>query len=112
MGLHKAIETYNIFVLPVLLFIAQLEVPPDSVIQMEKAAVRKVAPGPGEWCSVADMHHARELGQGVQLRPLQVTCCAVRLRTHAWEGGEGAGVPWGRLARDVRKAREDTAQQP
>eukprot|EP00959_Pyramimonas_sp_CCMP1952_P468264 9492941-Pyramimonas_sp.AAC.1 len=61
LGLHLAMMTYNVFVLPVLLFVAQLEAPPQAVLEMEAAAVRKVAPGPGWWCTPADMQHGSEL---------------------------------------------------
>ena len=103
MGLNKAISTYNTYVLPVLLFVAQLESPPQWVLNMEKEAVRRVAPGPGAWCSNSDLHHGRALGLDAQMRPMLISAQAAMLRVHAWEG-----LPWTRLARQLADARSRT----
>eukprot|EP00959_Pyramimonas_sp_CCMP1952_P275339 5755268-Pyramimonas_sp.AAC.1 len=52
-GPHPALQTYNVYVLPVLLYVAQLEQPPDEVAELDARATRRVAPRPGEWCSPA-----------------------------------------------------------
>ena len=45
MGLHAALHTYNVYVLPVLFFVAQLESPPAALAELEQVAVRRVAKG-------------------------------------------------------------------
>lgn len=110
MGLHAAIGTYNTYVLPVLLFVAQLEPPPTTVIQAEKAALRRIAPGPGNWCSPADLHHGHAYGLGAEMRPLAVSCRAAMLRTHAWESHCDGGVRWRRMAAELKTARADTTR--
>ena len=105
LGLHLAMMTYNVFVLPVLLFVAQLEAPPQAVLEMEAAAVRKVAPGPGWWCTPADMQHGSELGLSARMRHLRASCQAAMLRTHAWEARSTGGIPWNQLSRQLTEAR-------
>eukprot|EP00959_Pyramimonas_sp_CCMP1952_P237356 4960706-Pyramimonas_sp.AAC.1 len=104
LGVHLAMTTYNVFVLPVLLFVAQLERPPQSVLVAAAAAVRKVAPGPGWWCAPADMHHATELGLSTKIRHLLVSCQAAMLRTHAWEASASGGISWRGMARELLDA--------
>ena len=110
MGLHAALQTYNTFVLSVLLFVAQLESPPESFTALEAKAVRRIAPGPGEWCSPRDLHHGDDLGLSGHLRPLLASCRASMLRVHAWEGKPWRpdGIAWGRLCRDLVSARQAT----
>ena len=46
-GLFYATQVWNTFVLPVLLFVAQLESPPAVALQAERDLLRRAAPGPG-----------------------------------------------------------------
>ena len=108
MGLHAALDTYNTCVLTFLLFVAQLEYPPPAVLQLEKLAVRRIAPGPGAWCSPADLQHGLELGLSRQIRPLRETCMAAMLRMHAWESRADGGIPWRRLQQELVDARGNT----
>lgn len=108
LGLEMAMTTYNIYVASVLMFVAQLETPPHWIADLEAEAVRRVAPGPGAWCSAADLHHGDAHGLGVRLRPLEISCVAARLRVHAWEDASHGRVPWRRLAAAFRDTRRRT----
>jgi len=108
MGLQAALDVYNIYVLPVLTFVAQLSSPPEAVLSLERTAVRRVAPGPGEWCQPADLHHAPDWGLARPMRPMQATCTGAMLRAHAWEGSGGQRIRWGAMAASLRRARAQT----
>ena len=101
MGLHPAIYTYNTYVLPVVLFVAQLEEPPGHVLALEQKAVRAIAPGPGNWCNPQDLHFGDALGLAHRLRPLQETCQASMLRMHRWEAHADEGTSWARLRTEL-----------
>lgn len=111
LGLHAALSIYNTYVLSVLLFVAQLERPPASVLALEPLAVRKIAPGPGSWCSAADLHHGPDLGLSGKMRPLGATCSAAMLRVHSWEGHRDGGISWTRFRRELSEIRSGTDKQ-
>ena len=73
--------------------------------------MRRVAPGPGEWCSTADLHHGAELGLAASVRPLQVSCAAAMLRTHTWEAHLAGRIAWAITEQELLRARADTVQQ-
>ena len=100
-----AIVAYNIYVLPTILSVAQLERPPKHVLDKEAVAVRRVAPGPGNWCSPADMHHGTDLGLATPLRPLAASCTAAMLRVHAYEAKGNDGIKWEEMANEFAAAR-------
>ena len=72
LGLHAALNTYNMYALPVLLFVAQLESSPPEILRLEEVAVRRVAPGPGLWCSHADLRCPRRQRRRVAALALQI----------------------------------------
>ena len=95
LGLHDAMSTYGTYVLPVLLFVAQLKSPPPAVLALEEVALRRIAPGPGFWCSRLDLHHGPELGLGRRLRPWKSLVrrrCSVRIMGKADPTGSCRGV--------------------
>ena len=94
--------------LPALLFVAQLERPPRGVLKLEEEALRRVAPGPGAWCSLADLHHGPELGLSRRLRPMEITCTASMLRVHYWENRANGGIRWKRMGEAHRRQRAAT----
>jgi hypothetical protein len=104
MGLHPAMETYGIYVASVLTFVAQLQRPPDDLHNLESTAVRRIAPGPGNWCSVNDLKFGTFLGLHASLRPLHETCEAVMMRTFHWEAHSQGGIPWRHLHSQLQDA--------
>ena len=78
---------YNTFALPTLLFIAQLERPPHEALAAERAALRRMLPGPGNWCetrSDTDAFFLKECyGQVKSYGSLDIISKACKLRvTH------------------------------
>eukprot|EP00973_Karenia_brevis_P013977 1897181-Karenia_brevis.AAC.1 len=64
----------------VLEFIAQLAQVPDHIVTAEEAALRKLAPGPGNWISKNDLEHLHLFGIGQGFRTIVLTAKAAKLR--------------------------------
>eukprot|EP00973_Karenia_brevis_P003506 484359-Karenia_brevis.AAC.1 len=60
LGLQYSALVYNTFSLSVLGYVGQLEKPPQYVEEQEAAALRKVAPWPGNWASPDDLWRLQE----------------------------------------------------
>jgi hypothetical protein len=97
-------ETYGIYVASVLTFVAQLRRPPPDIHSLEAVAIRRIAPGPGNWCSLEDMTHGTLLGLHNAVRPLEATCEAAMLRTFHWEAHAQGGIPWKKLRGQLQTA--------
>ena len=52
----------HFFLLPTLLFIAQLEHPPKATLLAETRAQKSIAAGPKDWCRMQDLQHLKDLG--------------------------------------------------
>ena len=61
-GLLYTLTAYAVYVLPVLTYVAQLDSPPENWEQMEIEAVRRLIPGPAEWCLPEDLQCLRRSG--------------------------------------------------
>ena len=60
MGLHFATTAYNMYALPVLSFAAQVASPSEEVLGAEAWALRRAAPGPGNWATQEDLRGLKE----------------------------------------------------
>ena len=89
LGLQESIRIYNIYILPVITYVSQFERLPVHLLRHEAFAVRRLAPGVGDWISPHDLHHGRALGLATVLRPMEITCRASMLRFRTQEGGAG-----------------------
>ena len=73
-GLFYSATAYNTFAISVLSYVAQLENPPEQVLELEEKALRKVAPGPGKWTIPSDLWYLQEhFGQTRSFKSVQVT---------------------------------------
>jgi hypothetical protein len=93
LGLHGAALTYNVFALSVLTFLAQLENPPEKVMDAELKMLRSAAPGPGVWCLPADLWYMRELyGQTRSFGSIAQIAKAAQVRVATWEAYRSGGL--------------------
>jgi hypothetical protein len=53
---------------------------PESVLKIEEKALRKLAPGPGNWISPEDLENLDQFGIGNGFRLLRHTHRAAKLR--------------------------------
>ena len=93
LGLHLSCRVYNMFILPVLLFVAQLEEPPERAFALERWAMGKVAPGPYRWIMQDDLWHLRTLaGFPTEFGNLQEASLATREGVRVWEARDAWGA--------------------
>ena len=71
---------YNIFTVPTLEFVAQLERVPTFIAEAEAKALRSLAAGPGNWISSSDLEHLGSFGIGTGFKQISVTAKAAKLR--------------------------------
>ena len=60
LGAQFSVLAYNSLTLSTLLFVAQLENPPEEVLAAETACIRKMLGGPGQWFNIENTHHLKE----------------------------------------------------
>lgn len=56
-ALHFNARVYNTFVLTALSYLGQVCEIPDGALASEAKALRKMAPGPGHWCTAQDLYN-------------------------------------------------------
>ena len=100
-GLFFTSVAYLVYILSVLTFVLQLERVPARWDEVETAAMRKLLPGPGNWCSTFDAHHLRELGLTRDLPGLHQLSLAVKLRVAAQEATSSGGLEVQRKAAEL-----------
>ena len=91
LGLHGAATVYNMLAVPVLMFVAQLETPPQAVLDAELWALRRVAPGPGRWILPRELWRLRSgFGFSFRFRSISWSALAAQARV-AWQEAEAQG---------------------
>jgi len=71
---------YNVYIAPVLQYVAQLLVPAERILDAESKALRKLAPGPGNWIVQRDLENLTQLGFKYDFRTISSTAMAAKLR--------------------------------
>ena len=79
-GLLWSSMYYNTFAVTTLEFVAQLVDTPDEVLISEEAALRRFAPGPGNWIKREDLENLNRFGIGAGFRTISLTSSAAKLR--------------------------------
>jgi hypothetical protein len=93
LGLQGAAVYFNVFVMPVLLFVAQLEEPPPKVLAAIHRVLVKASPGAAKWCTEADLHNMQaEYGARFSFRSLAATAVAAKIRVGCWEARADGGL--------------------
>ena len=93
LGLQFAARVWNIFILPILVFVAQLERVPVEALTGVDAMLRKAAYGPGKWSSSEDMYHLRRAFRfATEFRSLAHVGSAAMLRVASWEDCWNGGL--------------------
>ena len=88
-GLFWSARLHNTFAMSTLLFVAQLEVPPESVVRQTVEALSKMAKGPfGNWFDAKDMWTMKEaFGQQASFQCLEWAAKAAKARIHVKNQG-------------------------
>ena len=93
-GPALTLMAYSVYILPVMLFVTQLDSPTSSWEAVEKTAIRRLLPGPGNWCDVKALRALPCLGfpKGF-CRPQHfyqghsVSSCSQRSHCRGWSSG-------------------------
>jgi len=86
LGLHWDARVYNIFVLPVLGYVAQLEEPPQWVLTEVEDSLSRAAKGPSQWAIANDLWSLEEsFGQACSFKKLDTYALAAQARVLAFD---------------------------
>jgi len=80
MGIFMNTLAFNIYIVTLLEYVAQLQEVTPEVVDKEKAALRKLAPGPGNWIMPTDLEHLKQFGFPAEFRTILITAAAAKLR--------------------------------
>jgi hypothetical protein len=81
LGLQYSALAYNVYAVPVLSFLAQLEEPPEETYRLEALALQRAAVGPGKWATAEDLWHLCECyGQAKSFRSVRITALSAQAR--------------------------------
>ena len=109
LGLHLAVRVFNIFLLPTLTFVAQLETPAADLLRLVAAASTKIAPGPYRWILPEDLCQLRSLfGFPVELKDLLGTTFVTQLRVARWEAHAAGGLQTAQRCRRLEECERHT----
>ena len=93
LGLQYAALAYNTFAMSVLSFVCQLERPPARLLDKEKAVLRKVVVGPGEWAIPSDLWFLKEnFSQARSFRCVEILAFASQVRVAKCENAANGGL--------------------
>ena len=93
LGLFYVTQVWNVMVISLLSFVSQLESPPQTVLAAEEALLRKVAPGPHDWCRPSELRHLkRAYGFASEFRDVASTAAVAQLRVVRWANWRHGGL--------------------
>ena len=101
MGLHFASLAYNVYALPVLAFTCQVAEPSRAVLDLEQWALRRVAPGPGQWATPEDLWRLEDFGMPCSFGSLRDLARAAQLRVYHFENRAHGGLQLAELAQQL-----------
>jgi hypothetical protein len=108
-GQQYSVAAYTCYVLPILSFVGQLSKPPDAALQAEAHAFRLMFPGPGNWCTQADLHYMSSFfGQSKDLPSLAHMCSAAQKRVFVWEDLRQGGLKINSKFKELAAAKRNT----
>ena len=91
-GLVLTLVAYSVYILPVMLFVTQLDSPPSSWEAVEKTAIRRLLPGPGNWCDVEALRALPCFGFPKGFADLNMLTNAIQYRVAANEATADGGL--------------------
>ena len=91
-GMLMNLLAYKVFIASVLTFIAQLDVPPETIGNMESKACVALFPGPRSWITAGCLKHLQALGFPSQLLDIQSNAIAAKIRVYKFENLAHGGL--------------------
>ena len=84
-GMYLNAQIYRALCLSIFSFLCQLEDPPVTVLNLEPWALRRLAPGPGNWIRPLDLAHLRRFGHPFDFASIQQMALAAKVRVYHFE---------------------------
>lgn len=92
MGLFFTAHVWNIYLLPILLYVAQLCRPPEKIRRLVDDVMLRTWPGPFNRVQPKDLKHLKELGFQSQFKDLGTVALAAQYRVAHWDSYQGGGL--------------------
>ena len=92
MGLFFSAHIWNIYLVPVLLYFAQLCRPPQAVSMAVDEVMLRTWSGPFNTVSPADLKHLQQLGFPIQFKDLTTIAKAAQFRVAHWDSYQSGGL--------------------
>ena len=83
---------YSVYILLAMLFVTQLDSPPSSWEAVEKTAIRRLLPGPGNWCDIKALRALPYLGFPKGFADLNILTNAIQYRVAVNEATADGGL--------------------
>ena len=80
LGLAMNIVVFNVYLVPLLEYVAQILPTDERVHDAMTKAMRKLASGPGNWVKLQDLENLKSFGLHAELRTLDATAKAAKIR--------------------------------
>ena len=106
-GLHITTRAYMVYIITVLTFVAQLEVPPDAFDNEERKACRLLFKGPHAWILPPVLQDLKSLGFPAELVDLRTVAIAAKSRVCRMENRIHGGLHIHRRARRLKHLADD-----
>eukprot|EP00973_Karenia_brevis_P094540 12423019-Karenia_brevis.AAC.1 len=82
LGLAMNVIAFNIYIAPVLEYVAQLEEVSTRVLNSTLWALRRLASGPGSWATQRDLENLTAFGLKFNFRTIRISAVAAKLRIY------------------------------
>ena len=104
LGMLHTINAFQVFVMSVLMFVAQLDPLPPNYLAVEAQACRSMFPGPTGWMSASFLRGMRVAHFPKELPHLEVFTTASRARVATHEDARHGGLRVRSRAHELRRA--------
>ena len=91
-GLRLTVVAYRVYILSVLLFVAQLERVPEAALQAESRALLRLTPGPTDWMTAGPLKALTDFGMNFEFASLSACATAAAARAFKFENYVNGGL--------------------
>ena len=107
LGMSLNVHAFNVYMVPILEYVAQLLIVDEPVQDAMLKAMRKLASGPGNWIVVADMENLTSFGFPSSFKTIDLTAKAAKLRLCMTVAADAS-----RRCEELNRAQCDSLRRP
>ena len=112
LGLLHTINAFQVFIMSVMLFVAQLDPLPEAYPDLEKSACVALFPGPNDWISTSFLTCLKITGFPRELPDMQAISMAARARVATHEDARYGGLEVQKRAQLLRRNLQSAEETP